>query len=96
VEEKMSRTYTVALLKEADGRFTVVVPALPGCYTMGRTITEALEMTRDAIACHLEALAIDGDPIPEDKTDFVVEAEAGGDVVIRHVVVETQGALVTA
>ena len=91
----MTLTYTVALLREQDGRYTVVVPALSGCYTMGRTITEALEMARDAIQCHLEALAVDGDPIPEDTADFIVEAQAGGDVIIRHVEVETQGALVT-
>jgi antitoxin HicB len=49
-----------------DGGSTVTVPALPGCITEGDTVDEALANAREAIACHLQGLAIDGEPIPEE------------------------------
>ena len=35
-------------VQESDGRYSVVVPALPGCVTMGDTIEEVQEMVVDA------------------------------------------------
>jgi len=49
-----------------EGGFQVIVPALPGIVTFGRTLEEAREMARDAITCHLRALLKDGDEIPGD------------------------------
>lgn len=46
-----------------EGGFQVIVPALPGIVTYGRTIEEAREMAQDAIACHLQGLLKDGFPI---------------------------------
>lgn len=36
------------------GGFTVVVPALPGCFTQGDTVEECLARAQDAIATYLE------------------------------------------
>ena len=44
--------------------YQVTVPLLPGLITYGRTLTEAREMARDAIRCHLEGLRKGGKPIP--------------------------------
>ncbi|SRR6266403_6408958 len=52
---------------EASG-YQVTVPLLPGLITYGRTMTEAREMARDAIRCHLEGLKKDGERIPDEKT----------------------------
>ena len=46
-----------------DG-FQVIVPALPGIITYGRTIEEAREMAHDAIVCHLQGLLKDDEEIP--------------------------------
>ena len=43
-----------------------MVPALPGCITQGETIDEAIEMAKDAIRLHIEALVADGQPIPRE------------------------------
>jgi predicted RNase H-like HicB family nuclease len=59
----MKRVFTVVFDKEEDG-YTVTVPALPGLVTAGRTLEEARSMALDAIRCHLESLAKDGEPIP--------------------------------
>ena len=58
--------YSVLLHPETDGGFSVVVPALPGCFSYGASITEALRMAQDAIVCHTESLRKDGLPVPEE------------------------------
>ena len=57
-------TYTVVLLKEQDGRYSVLVASLKGCATWGETLPEALRMAAEAIAAHLEGLEELGLPIP--------------------------------
>jgi len=42
----------------------VVVPDLPGCFSAGDTIDEAVENAREAIALFCEVLATDGKKIP--------------------------------
>ncbi len=48
--------YTVIYDGLAEGGYQVIVPALPGIVTYGRTLDESREMARDAIVCHLRAL----------------------------------------
>lgn len=55
--------YRVIYEPLTEGGFQVIVPALPGIVTYGRTIDEAREMVQDAIACHLQGLLKDGFPI---------------------------------
>ena len=50
----------------AEGGFQVIVPALPGIVTYGRTLEEAREMAQDAISCHIEGLRKDNEEIPVD------------------------------
>lgn len=56
--------YSVVLMPGEEHGYTVVVPELPGCITEGDTIEEALANAREAIECHLEGLAADGEPAP--------------------------------
>jgi predicted RNase H-like HicB family nuclease len=51
-----SREYEVVLTPEDDGRYSVTVPALPGCVSQGETREEALTMIREAIELYLESL----------------------------------------
>lgn len=53
------------LTPEAEGGFSVAVPALPGCDEPGETREEARSMIREAIEIHIESLVAHGDPIPE-------------------------------
>ena len=64
--------YTVLYEELAEGGYHVIVPALPGVITYGRTLEEAREMASDAILCHLQGLLKDGEEIPEDP--FVHQA----------------------
>ncbi|GAB6173237.1 hypothetical protein JCM15765_27150 [Paradesulfitobacterium aromaticivorans] len=66
----MLRRFKVILEQNASGGFTVTVPALPGCVTQGRNREEALEHVQEAIGGFLEALQIEGLPIPEGDLDI--------------------------
>lgn len=61
----IDREFNVLIQPEADGGFSVSVPALPGCHTQGETREEALEMARDAIEGYLEVLKAEGRSLPE-------------------------------
>ena len=55
------RTYRILLTPEDEGGFSVSVPALPGCFTQGETIKEAIEMAKEAIVVYIESLEEDGE-----------------------------------
>ena len=57
------RHYTVVLTPD-DGGYMVTVPALPGCFTQGATIAQALERAREAIRTHIAGLEADGESVP--------------------------------
>ena len=49
-------TYKIALRRSEEG-FSVSVPGLPGCWSQGKTETEALENIREAIQDYLSVSA---------------------------------------
>ena len=62
-----SYIFRVETQKEDDGRWSVLVPFLPGCSSWGYSEDEALRNIQVAVQCHLEAIIEDGGSIPEDK-----------------------------
>ena len=56
-------SYPVVLEPTATG-FSVYVPDLPGCVSVGETREEALAMIAEAIGLHLEGMREDGEAIP--------------------------------
>ena len=58
--------YRVIYEPLAEGGFQLIVPALPGIVTYGRTPEEAREMAQDAITCHMQGLMKDDEEIPVD------------------------------
>ena len=60
-------TYKIHLQKEAEGGFTVSVPALPGCVTYGEDIDEAIIMAKEAIELYIEELQERGEAIPDNS-----------------------------
>jgi predicted RNase H-like HicB family nuclease len=68
------RHYQAVLIPEPEvGAYSVMVPALPGCFTQGATIEETLERAPEAIAAHLSALGEQGEAAPEDVTPLVYQ-----------------------
>lgn len=58
--------YTVIYEPLLEGGFQVIVPALPGLVSFGRTLEEARTLAQDAVECHLKGLLKDGEEIPDD------------------------------
>ena len=53
------------VLHTDDGvRYGATVPALPGCFSGGETLEQALQNVEEAIDMHVETLIDDGQTIP--------------------------------
>ncbi len=53
---------------DAQQAFGVVVPDLPGCFSAGDTLDEALDNAREAIELWLETVIDDGGAVPEPRS----------------------------
>jgi hypothetical protein len=53
--EGKSLNYTVLIEQDEDGIYIAKVPDIPGCYTQGKTVEQAIERIREAIQVCLEA-----------------------------------------
>lgn len=60
------RRFTIHLLPEQEGGYTVRVPALPPVVTYGATYEEALANAREAIEAILDVYREEGIEIPPD------------------------------
>jgi predicted RNase H-like HicB family nuclease len=60
------RTYTIVVEPDQNGDLVVPVPALPGCFTHGKTIEECKERAIEAIEVHIAGLVADGEPVPQE------------------------------
>jgi predicted RNase H-like HicB family nuclease len=56
--------YPVVIHKDADSDYGVIVPDLPGCFSAGESIEEAIACVAEAIECHIEGILIDGEGVP--------------------------------
>ena len=64
------RTYRIVLEWDPDWPgWAVSVPALPGCFTQGKTQAQAIERAREAIEVHIAGLEADGEPVPPPDID---------------------------
>ena len=66
-----TRKYTVILEAGEDGYVVAQCPALPGCWSQGRTQDEALANIHEAIELYLESLAANGEKIPQEEVRTV-------------------------
>lgn len=56
--------YPVVIHKDRDSDYGITVPDLPGCFSAGETMDDALAQAVEAIECHLEGLLLDNEPLP--------------------------------
>lgn len=60
-------TYQVVISPDEDGSaYNVRVPALPGCFTFGDSLEEALAMAREAIELTVESMLVDDQSEPRE------------------------------
>jgi predicted RNase H-like HicB family nuclease len=53
------------------GGYVVVCPSIPGCYSQGKTVSEALANIREAIELCLEDMESRGEEIPDSSEVLV-------------------------
>ncbi|MBC7785437.1 MAG: type II toxin-antitoxin system HicB family antitoxin [Burkholderiales bacterium] len=56
--------YPIAIHKDSGSDYGVTVPDLPGCFSAGSTVDEAMLMAREAIELYLDTLVEDGREVP--------------------------------
>lgn len=82
----MKYVYPVIFTHEADS-ISVAVPDLPGCYTFGDNLVNAIEMARDAISMWLCDAEDKNEQVPESSN---IEAiEHGPDSFINLIDIDT-------
>ena len=69
--------YTVIFHHAEEGGYWVEAPALPGCYSQGETVEEAMKDITEAIESHLEALREDKQEIPTEEEFIIGKAKVG-------------------
>ncbi|MGK0189481.1 MAG: putative RNase H-like HicB family nuclease [Verrucomicrobiales bacterium] len=60
--------YPVVIHKDKGSDYGVTVPDLPGCFSAGDTVDDALTNAIEAIECHIEGMIIDGEMPPSART----------------------------
>ena len=70
-----TRRYKAILASEEDGGYSVSVPGLPGTFTQGDTIEEALAMAKEAAELMADVMMDDGEPLPDDCEILIEEIE---------------------
>jgi antitoxin HicB len=90
----MKRRYTLLLEHDPEeGVYSVSVPLLPGCFTYGDTVEQAIERAHEAIEGFLLVLRDQGEEIPEEDGGFQLatvdvelpsEADHEGEPDARH------------
>ena len=58
----------VLIYTDEVGKWVATCPSLPGCLSQGVTREETIENGKEAIAAYVEALELDGLPVPEEKS----------------------------
>lgn len=56
--------FPAVFTKEEEGGYSVYFPDISGCYTCGDTLTEAIEMAKDALCLMLYHMEDKGETIP--------------------------------
>lgn len=67
------RAYDFKVFLEPDetGGYVITCPSLPGCYSQGETVEEALENIKEAILLCLEDMEAEGETIPDTSKSLI-------------------------
>lgn len=66
--------FDIVIQREPDDEgYYAFSPALPGCFSNGKTIDETRRNMREAIQLHVESLLAHGDEVPQESERVQVE-----------------------
>lgn len=75
-----------AIFENDDGKIGVRVPDIPGCFTFGDDMADAIEMAEDAISMMLVSFEDDNEPIPQASKLEDIESDG----VVSYVLCDTE------
>ena len=67
IKKELKMIYPVVIHKDLGTSYGVTVPDLPGCFSAGETMEEALKNVVEAIECHVEGILLDDEHLPLGK-----------------------------
>ena len=76
--ETKEMRYPVLLEKDKNSDFGVTVPNLPGCFSAGESVDEAMMNVKEAILTHVEGLLIDNEVIPSPSPIDMIQRQFPG------------------
>ena len=84
--------YPLVLHTDNGRDFGVTVPDLPGCFSAGCSVEEAIENAREAILCHAEGMILDNEtvPLPSEIVDLSKFNPETGTALIAYVEVDIE------
>jgi predicted RNase H-like HicB family nuclease len=82
--------YTVVLVREGDGGYSVSVPALEGCHTQGDSLPEALDMAKEAILAYRDGEHELGKAMPPDVEQLTLDVADTPEVLVFKVSVAVE------
>jgi predicted RNase H-like HicB family nuclease len=59
--------YVVVVEPGESGYYTAHAPAVPGCWSQGKDLQEAIANFKEALELHISSLMEDGLPLPENR-----------------------------
>ncbi len=59
--------YPIIIHKDPETSYGVTVPDLPGCFSAGDSMEEAMKNAVEAIECHVEGILLDEEDLPTAK-----------------------------
>jgi len=59
--------YAVVIEKAAKN-YSAYLPDVPGCIAAGKTVEETLDLLREALVMHFDAMSSDGEKIPDPES----------------------------
>ena len=71
----MTRSFAVVLVPQPEGGFFVECPSLPGCYSQGDSVQEALDNIREAIQLVIEDIQTSGEAVPEGSQPLITQVQ---------------------
>jgi len=67
--------YPVLIHKESNTEYGVTIPDIPGCFTAGKTIDEALKNLQEAVECYYEGEEINTAPEASNIDDLMSDKD---------------------
>ncbi|HRQ72673.1 MAG TPA: type II toxin-antitoxin system HicB family antitoxin [Phycisphaerales bacterium] len=68
----------VRRVPQPEGGYFVECPSLPGCYSQGESVDDALTNIGEAISLALEDMTARGEPIPEPSSTSFAQVRVAG------------------